>query len=445
MEMIKSGTQKRISVSLFALLFLAALLGLSILLESCSDKCEVTSEYTYFAPVYTPLTEIRSSVKLGSPEPITEVGKIYFKDGYLFVNQPGKGIHIIDNRDASHPQVLSFLTIPGNYDLAAKGNTLYADSYIDLVALDIADITHIREIERLENVFSTYNTLGFYVDADKGLVTDWVEQKEVKVYESDCEASIMPWGGFYFEDGIAVLNGQAFNKSAALTPGTGSGPGVGGSMARFTINANYLYALDAGFIQSVDITSETQPVAKTRTSISWDMETIFPYGTNLFIGSRSGMHIIDVSKPETPVKISTYAHVTVCDPVVVEGDLAYVTLRTGNSCPRGVNELAVVDITDLKTPKLIKNYPMHNPHGLGIDESTLFICDGDEGLKVFDAKDVNQIDKNLLKHYKAIHAYDVIPFNNTLMMIGEDGLFQFDYTDPKEIKFLSKIALENAN
>jgi len=39
-------------------------------------------------------------------------------------------------------------------DLAVKDNVLYADSYIDLVILDISDLSDIVEIGRIEDVFS---------------------------------------------------------------------------------------------------------------------------------------------------------------------------------------------------------------------------------------------------------------------------------------------------
>jgi hypothetical protein len=71
----------------------------------------------------------------------------------------------------------------------------------------------------------------------------------------------------------------------------------------------------------------------------------------------------------------------------------------------------------------------------------LFICDGQAGLKIYDASDITTIDKNQLAHYADINAYDVIPFNNVVMMIGSDGIFQYDYSDPKNIRFLSKLAI----
>jgi hypothetical protein len=440
MDTLEQRLQKRIYVSLYAIVFLAVLLGLSVLLESCTDHCEYQNEYRYFEPEYTSLDELRSSVALAAPQPVAAVGKIYIKGNLLFVNDPGKGIHVIDNSDPAHPVSKSFITIPGNYDMAVKDNILYADSYIDLVAIDISDVDHAKEVSRLENIFSNYNTLGFYMDANLGLITQWVEKTEVKVYESDCQANVQPWGGIYYDKGVAFARTANADMSAAIAPGNGSGPGVGGSTARFTINQNHLYALDSGALRAFDLAITSQPRAVSTTPISWDMETIFPYETNLLIGSQTGMHIVDVSNPASPTKTSTYQHVQVCDPVVAENDLAYVTLRSGNFCGGFENQLEVIDIQDLKSPKVLHTYPMFNPHGLGIDGSTLFICDGDAGLKVYDASDVSKISQRQLAHYASINATDVIPYNNLLIMIGSDGLYQYDYTDPTKIKLLSKIS-----
>jgi hypothetical protein len=441
METLDARLKKRIHVSLYALLFLTGLLGLSVLLEGCTDTCEVKNEFVYYEPVYTSLETLRSSVDMVPAQPIHSVGKIYIKDQWLFINEPGKGIHVVDNSEPSSPLVKNFINIPGNFDLAVKGNVLYADSYIDLVTLDISNVSNIRETSRLENVFLNYNTLGFYLDASNGLITDWVEKKDVKVYESDCDANVQPWGGIYYNDGIALLSSTRLNTSAAMAPGTGSGPGVGGSMARFTINSDFLYTLDGGDVQTINISSATAPVIEGRTPISWDMETIFPYKNNLFIGSRTGMHILDLSDPASPVKISTYDHVRVCDPVVVQEPYAYVTLRSGTECEGFTNQLEVINIEDLKQPELVKAYQMTNPHGLGIDQDLLFICDGAEGLKVYNTSDINKIDRNLLAHYKDIDAFDVIPYNNTLVMIGADGIFQYDYSNADDIRFLSKLKI----
>jgi hypothetical protein len=447
METLENRLQKRIHVSLYALLFLVTLLGLSVLLEGCTDKCEVTNEYTYYEPVYTTIEDIRQQVELVAPQPIHAVGKLYFKDGFLFVNEPSKGIHIINNHDPAHPVPVNFLKIPGNFDLAVKGNTLYADSYVDLVAFDISNVTSVHEVSRLPGIFKNYQVLDFATDVNCCVITSWAEKKQVFINESDCQPGIAQrWGGIRYEGGIAfssTMEGD-FSAKAAIAPGTGSGSGVGGSLARFTISGDHLYLLDGGDLESVNISSEQNPVEKNRSFLAWDIETIFPYKTNLFIGSSSGMHIMDISTPESPVKVSTYQHVTSCDPVVVDGDYAYVTLRSGTTCQGFTNQLEVLDVKNAAAPQLLKTYPMTNPHGLGIDNKTLFICDGSDGLKTFDATDVLAIDQNQTGHYKDISALDVIPFDNILMMIGEDAIVQFDYSDPKNMKLLSKIEIAHA-
>ena len=446
MDTLENRLQKRIHVSLYALLFLTTLLGLSVLLEGCSDKCEFTQEYVYFEPVYSTVEEIRASVTLLAPAPVHAVGKIYFKDGIMYVNEPGEGIHIINNQNPSNPIPLKFLKIPGNYDLAIKENTLYADSYVDLVLFDISQVSNIREINRLEGVFKNYQVLNYSIDENCCVITGFEEKKHVYINESDCSSSgIQPWGGMMLEDGIALRaqSASAFSAKAAIAPGSGSGSGVGGSLARFTVSGNHLYLLDGGDLQTVNVSSEQNPVVKTRTQLSWDIETIFPYKTNLFIGSSSGMYILDVSNPELPTQVSTYEHVRSCDPVVVNDDYAYVTLRSGTACQGFTNQLEVIDITNLASPQLLQTYPMTNPHGLGIDDKTLFICDGDDGLKAYDITDVNRIDQNQIAHHRDVNAIDVIPFNDILMMIGEDGIFQYDYSNPKDLKMLSKIEVSN--
>jgi hypothetical protein len=443
MDTLDNRLQKRIHVSLYALLFLTLLLGISVLLEGCTNSCETTEQYVYYEPVYTTVEVIRGQIGLEAPRTITSVGKIYYKDGFMYVNDPGEGIHIIDNRNPSLPVVKNFLAIPGNFDLAIKGNTLYADSFVDLVALDISNPLSVHEVKRLAGVFKSYTTMGITADPNCCVITSWKEMNTVSVNKSDCSYALQPWGGMYYNGGVALSSTSSMDLSSktAIAPGNGSGPGVGGSLARFTLNNDHHYFLDGGDLVGVNVLSDQNPIESNRTLISWDMETIFPHGEKLFIGSRTGMYIMDISSPESPSLVSQYQHVKSCDPVVVDDHYAYVTLRSGNTCQAGPNVLEVINIENPASPTLVKSYAMTNPLGLGIDENTLFLCDGNDGLKTFDATDVTKIDNNLLAHYKDIQATDVIPFKNLLMMIGENGIFQYDYSDPKNMKLLSQIAV----
>ncbi|MEO8471647.1 MAG: hypothetical protein ABI477_05615 [Chryseolinea sp.] len=444
MDTLENRLQKRIHVSLYALLFLTALLGLSVLLEGCTDKCEITNSYVYYEPEYTTVKDIRAQVALESPKEIKSTGKIYFKDGVLFVNEPGEGIHIIDNHDPAHPVAKSFLKIPGSYDLAIKGNTLYADSFVDLVAFDVSNIDAIHEVNRLEGVFKNYSVMGYVADPNCCVITGWKERRDVQVSNSDCGSFNHANREFIlYNGGIALTSDAAatFSTKTAFAPGTGSGPGVGGSLARFTLSKDHLYMIDGSDIQVVNVASQQTPAIGTRSTVGWNIETLFPHKDNLFIGSTTGMIIMDISAPDALSVVANYAHVTSCDPVVVDDDYAYVTLRSGTSCNSTANQLEIIDIKNPADPRLVTTYPMTNPHGLGIDNKTLFICDGSDGLKAFDATDIMKVSSNLLAHYQNINARDVIPLDNVLMMIGDDGIFQYDYSNKADIKLLSQITV----
>ena len=155
------------------------------------------------------------------------------------------------------------------------------------------------------------------------------------------------------------------------------------------------------------------------------------------------MSIYETSNPFNPKFVSTYNHFTSCDPVVVEGNYAFVTLRAGLRCQNTTtNQLDVIDISDKLHPNLLNSYGFTEPHGLGIENNILFLCDGSDGLKVFNAADVMRIKQNLISHFKNIQATDVIPVNGLLFMIGDSGFYQYDYTDLQNIKLLSKIEVK---
>lgn len=159
------------------------------------------------------------------------------------------------------------------------------------------------------------------------------------------------------------------------------------------------------------------------------------------MGTPTGMIIYSLEDPLKPERQSMITHVFGCDPVVVENDIAYVTVRSGTFCGQDANELIVVDVSDVKKPQHIVTYNMKNPKGLGIDNGTLFVCD--DGLRVFNAENPSAImyKDNILAHFKDIDGFDVIPFNNVLMMIAEDGIYQYDYTDVKSIRRLSRLPI----
>ncbi len=223
---------------------------------------------------------------------------------------------------------------------------------------------------------------------------------------------------------IIFLGTSCNNESAnAVASGQNSATGKGGSMARFTIVNSTLYVVDQSALNVFSLNTPNRPEYLKQINLGFGVETIYPYQNNLFIGTQTGMYILDNQDVENPKVLSTYQHIRSCDPVVVQGKYAYVTMRAGTNCNRGLRQLDVVDISDLRSPKLVKSYPMTNPYGLGIDGNSLFVCDN--GLKFFDV--TNPTILQLTNHISEINGYDVIPNQGTLLVTGSDGLFQYDY------------------
>ncbi len=401
---------------------------------ACEDTTTEQITYTANVPVYMSVSKMRQSIKTSASLPMEKAGKIYMKDNYLFINEMYKGVHVFDNTNPENPQNLAFIEIPGNVDISIRGNRLYADSYMDLVVLDISEIASAHEIGRITDIFPytipecDNNYIISEIDQTKGVICGWKVENVTQSVESQWK--------YYYSGGNFIasemVGGQVIDASSNTV-------GVGGSLARFTITGNTLFALNMSSLKVIDISDMATQVGNG-INIGWGAETLFILGTNLFIGTQTGMHIYDVASPNNPTPISQFSHFQSCDPVVVANDYAYVTLRGGNRCGNWQNQLQVVDIKNLTAPTLVKAYNLTEPYGLGIDSTTLFVCDGSAGLKIYDATDPIRIDSHLLKTYTDIHATDVIPLNGLLIVIAAEGLYQYDYTNLQDIRQLSVIS-----
>jgi hypothetical protein len=411
---------------------------LIISMVSCK-KDDNTYSYEAMVPVYMDFKAFRQPPKVKSARNIQQAGKIYFKDNYIFINEVNEGIHIIDNTNPSYPKKVNFYEITGNVDMAIRGNMLFVDSYIDLIAMDISDIHNPVEVSRIENAFPEVLPLPVdfnlpyawdRIDRSKGVIVGW-EVETLTAEYPDYWGGGWPWWRFGATVDFAMEGG-------------GNAAGIAGSMARFMLNEHYLHSIAQPFVLKTIDVSDAGNMLQTDSISSWrEMETLFRYNGNLFVGTTTGMVIYSLANPSHPQFVSELDHINACDPVVVENDIAYVTLRAGTSCMNTTNQLDVIDISDIESPTLLKSYPMFNPHGLGIDNGTLFICDGADGLKVYDATNPLAIQSNMIAHFPGIDTYDVIPLGDILLLIGHDGLFQYDYSDPQNIQLLSHIEVGN--
>lgn len=410
---------------------------------SCSDKVKDTITYTANVPVYISRDEFIKTIKAGSMQELEKPGKIYLRGNFIFINELYKGIHVIDNSNPTDPKNVSFISIPGNVDIAAKGNTLYVDSFTDLVSIDITDPTKAVEVSRVADAFPnvmppTDNNYPIAkLDDKKGIVVGWKQERVTDELNRP-----MPWIG-PMESGSTYYY-KTNDSWAGLASGISGQSAVAGSMARFTLYNDNLYALTNTQLRIFSINS-TQPVLINSTWTNWQAETLFVSGQLMFAGTRQGLILYSLENPSLPKQISTFSHLYSCDPVVVEGNYAYYTMHSGNACGQSASGLGVVDISDPLKPVEVTFFTLESPNGLGIDNKRLFVCNGDKGLQVYDATNPKTIINNKIASFTNIQAYDVIPYNNVLIVIGQGGLMQYDYTDIINIKLLSTIATKKSN
>jgi hypothetical protein len=408
---------------------------------SCKDNCVQTVTYRGTEQVKVTLNELRSSVKTLPAQDLENPGKIYVKDNYLFINEVKKGIHVIDNTNPSSPKAISFIQILGNVDMAVKDNILYADSYTDFVALDISNPKDVKEVSRTNEVFTNGQVDGLWWSYNSSDQT--IYDSHYKMYTTTQEVACDPQQQYYYGyPQASYYDYKSFGGVVASTTGTGTG--VSGSTARFAIVNESLYAVTQSDMKLFNVKTPAKPTYDGALNLGFGIETIFPYKDKLFLGTSTGVQIWDNKNPQKPTYLSRLDHARACDPVVVENDIAYVTLRSVSNFTRCgaaiANQLDIIDVSNPTSPVLKKSYEMESPYGLGIDNRKLFICEGAKGLKTFDTN--NLLDIKQLQHFKDMNAYDVIPLNNTLMLIGTDGLYQYDYSNPSSLRLLSKIAVK---
>ena len=234
---------------------------------------------------------------------------------------------------------------------------------------------------------------------------------------------------------VLILFGCS-SDSASSDSASFNESGEGGSLARFAIYLDYLYVVDDSNLNVFSIINEEEPVLVNTVGIGFNIETLFHLKNHLYIGSRNGMFIYNVDNPEEPTYVSDVQHFTACDPVVANQTHAFVTLHINIGCGNNINVLEIYDINEITNPVLISSRNLTRPIGLGLYGDYLFVCDDE--VKVFDISDP---ENSQLVTSIDVDSFDVIINNDILVLIGENGLYQYsiDNSDITNIAPLSTI------
>lgn len=396
-----------------------------ILLNGCQTNCTKTITYTAHLPVYLAMDDIRNTNEAEGVRELEDPGKIYVYRDLLLINDRYEGVHLFDNSDPSNPLPLGFIAIKGCLDMNVVNDVMFANQGVDLVSWDISDAGNPVFVQRLKSV------MNHELLQNDSFPVDMVEKVVVQVIEdANCGE-----GGF-FRGGFAVQ--ESGNTLPVNSDGNTSG--LAGSMSRFVYAEGYMYIVDSDNLRSVDLSNVRNVSVSGNQEITWEVETIFPYKDFLFLGTTTGMIVLNrAANPTRPIWTTSFTHVRGCDPVVVIEDKAYVTLRGDSRCGAADNELQIVDISRMEQPTLLETYAMDGPYGLAAGDSLLLICDGQSGLKAFDRRFTFELNNHELSNFTGKTTFDVILTGKTAILSAEEGIFQIDYSDPINPKEISTI------
>lgn len=397
-----------------------------LLALSCSknESGRTVQHVTLYKPVYQSKSAVLAAINGNPGQPVAEAGKVYVKDHFIYLNEKDKGIHIIDNSNPSHPLQVAFLRIPGNLDMAVRDNILYADMYGDLLAIDISQPRDAKLRKRVPGFFSERMYVNNTAIPEDMVPVEWIKKDTLVIFDRN------GWG----IGCAACATANLFSASAAVSKG------MAGSMAAMVLMDDYLYAItERHSLGIISIASPADPEVVNTIFAGFDLQTIFPFGQQLFLGSAIGMFMYDVSNPESPAYSGEFAHGRACDPVITDGSYAYVTLHGGTPCGGSSNELHIVDIRNPGGATLVKTYPLTKPTGLSKDDNILFVCDGSAGVRVYNASDPTSLEQ--IQRLTCKDPYDVIAMNGVALVVTARGLYQYDYTQPGRIRQLSVFAL----
>lgn len=247
-----------------------------------------------------------------------------------------------------------------------------------------------------------------------------------------------------------ILNGC--ESDAQFAGEFGGGEVLSGSYANMLTLGDFLYVLGNGQLKTLSLSNPAMPELIDAKVVNFTVESLFISGENIFVGSQEGMYIYTIGADGIPQFRSETSYddfeLLSCffDPVAANEDYAYVTLDNDSSVetcfrPALDDQMRIFDLSDLENPILVNTLFMNNPKGIALDGDHLFVCEKVNGLTAFELS--NPIQPVEIYKSEDFSAYDLIPANGLLMVVGQDTLHQFNYTDINNIFKIGEYSLRD--
>jgi hypothetical protein len=194
-----------------------------------------------------------------------------------------------------------------------------------------------------------------------------------------------------------------------------------------------LLVLDSQSIIQYDIKEGGEFEFRHEVAIDPGMETIHANGAYVLVGSNSAVYFLRFNSFGTLELVSSYEHLTSCDPVVASNGIAYSTLRSTGCRFNGAELLDVIDFSDIENPTLIKSYSTHAPYGLALNEQFLFVCEYG-GITMYDRSNAEELVQVDFLEVEGQTPIDLILRGNNMVVRTMDGVMNVGFTVEGEME-----------
>jgi hypothetical protein len=387
--------------------------------------------------VYTPvfLDEIHWQVnpEFLSEKKIKNIGKVNAIGQYFFINEMLEGIHVIDNSNPTAPIPLGFISIPGNIDFDTDGRFLYADSYADLLTIDISNIRNPRLIQRKRNAFQhsllEHNSriIGHYVAKDSfvdfqcGVFTrNYMEDDGTYIAELGLNKGINDRRtGFRFFSGMSIGNGGPSSRILRSENNfytiNGKDLGVGQIANNGTVDIHSLYTFDdllEGFTHIGDFLGV---IAQSHS----------------YFTKRNNSSSLNFTQPFFLLRWRSHFHGS--------NDSLWLSVQNGH-----FGEVGLFRLNEESVPLKMGTLFVDKPLEILKLGSFFIVCQGKEGFSVFELSNFNFGSSRLLLKHSGIHAKKIIRVDeHSFLIVSDSGLTQFELTLDNTVRHLSHIPFSN--
>ncbi|MFT5513033.1 MAG: hypothetical protein ACI8SE_001433 [Bacteroidia bacterium] len=405
---------KNLTVSLLFLIIV------SLILHSCRSTCDKTIYYYAKIPVYGSLEAIRSGFEVIPNQPMDTIEKIVELENAYFLEEKGKGVHVVEKSSTGIPKRIAFISVPGCLSIEAFGEHLFIAQATDVIVVDVGDLVNIEKVSVVKNLYNQS-----YVKQDSFIVGYTERYVERVLEDTDCGDS------YIYPERTA----EAF--AASLPPHTD-----------LRMESGSLLGCDSDNLRSFSFSAQGALHLRTTFGIS--------LGQNDFARIGSTSEFVVVGSPVVNLALfntnggnltrvtSTFVRSPfTCGRFFLFKDAMLFADFEENSVARcnSINALFIQPINSFAGSFVSFQEFFTEPQYLSIQNTTMLLCDGSGGFGLYDISAPEFFSKtsDLFDEITNIHSHRSILSEERALVWGDDGLFYFNVKIPTSIKQIGKI------